>query len=137
MPEIVKVFDGALAQLPPPPEVAAPAPNVVATIPRHGDIVEADALTEIRVEFDSDMHPGGYSFSQRSAETFPATAGPPRWLSPRVCVLSVRLEPGKSYWIGINVPPFTSFRSVKGVPAKALALEFRTKEQASDGGAAD
>src|SRR5512134_3733903 len=77
------------------------APQVVATQPRNGDLDVATSVKEIVVTFDQEMDRSGYSFVG-GGPTFPQVTGKGAWRSARVCVLPVRLEPGKDFTVGIN-----------------------------------
>ena len=100
---------------------------MVRTIPEAGNLKVDPALAELRVEFDRDMSQGSFAWVQKSAETFPKTTGKPRWVTPRVCVLPVQLEPGREYWVGINGGRFQGFRDLSGRPAEEHPLPFRTR----------
>jgi hypothetical protein len=41
--------------------------------------------------------------------------------------LPVELEPGKTYWIGINSERFQNFKDLDGRPALPYQVVFRTK----------
>jgi hypothetical protein len=122
-PELLAAFDEAMANM---PEIEAVVPRVVRTVPQTGARDVDPNLTELSVEFSVDMSQGGYSWTQRSDEEFPQTTGKPRWISPRICVLSVKLKPDHDYWIGLNAGPFTGFSSKDGAVAEAYVLQFRT-----------
>src|SRR5436853_4146816 len=84
-------------------------PVVVTTEPRAGADDVDPALTEIKVTFSKDMQNGNWAFAQLSKETFPQTTGKPHYLDDkRTCVLPVKLEPGKTYILALNKPPFDS-----------------------------
>jgi hypothetical protein len=110
--------------------LAAPAlgdrPTVIKAVPDNGDADVHPDLKEIRVEFDQDMDPGGYSWVG-GGETYPKLRGRPRWISARVCVLPVQLEPNHEYWLSINSHTFTNFRSAKGEPAVPYPIRFTTR----------
>ena len=72
------------------------------------------------------MSPGGYSWVQRSKDEYPETTGRPFWRTPRICVLPVKLEAGRTYWLGLNVAPFQSFKSKGGATADEFILQFTT-----------
>jgi RNA polymerase sigma-70 factor (ECF subfamily) len=105
---------------------AAIPPKIVRTIPETGAMNVDWNLTELIAEFDRDMNERGYSWVQRSAEEYPETTGKPFWRTSRICVLPVKLEPGHSYWIGLNVAPFQSFKSADGAMAEQYILQFKT-----------
>jgi hypothetical protein len=120
--ELLKVFERAAGEKPP-----EPAAQVVLTIPEAGNLKVDPGLAELRVEFDRDMNQSGFAWVQQSAETFPKTTGKPRWLTPRVCVLPVALEPGREYWVGINGGRFQGFRDLAGRPAEEHPIPFKTR----------
>lgn len=105
---------------------AAP-PHVIKATPDHGDANVDPATTEIRVEFDVDMDQRGFSWVG-GGPTFPQLTGKPHWVSPRVCILPVKLEGGRDYWVGINSVSHRSFRSTSGGPAEPYPIAFRTRK---------
>lgn len=107
------------------PEPRASPPRIVRAVPDNGDTDVDPALTEIRVEFDQDMDPGGYSWCG-GGESFPKTRGRARWDTPRICILPVTLEPNHHYALSINCPSARNFRSAAGAPAETYPLSFRT-----------
>src|SRR5262249_40383451 len=78
-PELARVFDEALAAAPATSRM--PAPRIIATIPRKGDVAVDAAVTEVVVHFDQDMDTSGFAFVQRDEATFPKDAGKPRFTS--------------------------------------------------------
>jgi hypothetical protein len=111
------------------PSVESMPPVVVQTEPVSGSTdVDAAAVKEIRVTFSKPMQDGNWSFSQISRETFPKTTGKPRYLEDeRTCVLPVELEPGKTYVIWLNRPPYESFMDQDSRKALIYLLVFETK----------
>lgn len=108
--------------------VHAAPPRVVVASPDNADLVNA-SVSELRVTFDQDMNPGGRSICG-GGPTFPALAGQPRWESPRVLVLPIKLEPGKAYSLSINCGAARNFRGVNGESAEIYPISFTT---AADG----
>ena len=45
--------------------------------------------------------------------------------------MSVKLQPGKVYWVGVNSPSFQNFKAANGTPAKRYVILFGTR--AADG----
>ena len=90
-------------------------PTVIKAVPDNGDTNVDPDLKEIRVEFDQDMDRGGFSWVG-GGESFPKTRGRARWISARVCVLPVQLEPNHEYWLSINqlYPPGAAKCEFKG-----------------------
>ncbi|MHC5023778.1 MAG: S41 family peptidase [Planctomycetota bacterium] len=112
-----------------PPAAAAP-PTVVSITPEHGAANVDPALAELRVEFDQDMA-GGFSWTG-GGPTFPEVIGRPRWVTPRSCVLSVRLQSNHEYRIGLNSPSHHNFRSQAGEALAPYPLWFRTAAAPGD-----
>jgi hypothetical protein len=105
--------------------VLAEPPRVVRMWPDHGDSGVDPALSEIRVEFDQDMNPGGRSICG-GGPSFPKLDGSQRWDSPRVMVIPVKLEAGHEYRLNVNCPSARNFRSAAGEPAESTPLRFTT-----------
>jgi len=104
------------------------APAVVVKSEPAADAKDVDpGLTEIRVTFSKDMRDGSWSWTQRSDETYPEVTGKPHYVDKRTCVLPVKLEPGKTYFIGINSPRFGNFKDASGRSSVPFALSFSTK----------
>ena len=110
-------------------KLAAAPPVVMETSPKAGTTDVDPALTEIRVTFSKEMMDGSWSWSQASDETFPRTAGEPRYLADaKTCVLPVKLQPGKTYEIWLNSEKFHNFKDREGRPAVPHFLQFQTKK---------
>jgi RNA polymerase sigma-70 factor (ECF subfamily) len=104
-------------------------PVIVATEPRAGTDDVDPALTEIKITFSKDMQNGNWAFGYLSKEMFPETTGKPRYLDDkRTCVLPVKLEPGKTYIIALNKPPFDSFMDTDKRKAMEYMLVFETRK---------
>jgi RNA polymerase sigma-70 factor (ECF subfamily) len=104
-------------------------PVVVSTEPRAGADDVDPGLTEIKVTFSKDMQNGNWAFATMNKEMYPQTTGKPRYLDDkRTCVLPVRLEPGKTYVIALNKPPYNSFSDTNGRKAMEYLLVFETKK---------
>ena len=103
---------------------------MVKTVPQAGDTEVDPTLSEIEITFSKDMRDKSWSWVQHSKETFPAIAGGPRYLDDkRTCVLSVQLEPGKTYVIWLNSQKFTNFKDADGRSAVPYLLVFQTKDK--------
>ncbi|MCC7409692.1 MAG: DUF3108 domain-containing protein [Phycisphaeraceae bacterium] len=102
-------------------------PVVLTTTPTaFDDDVPAD-LKAITATFSQTMLDGSWSWTG-GGETFPQTIGKPRYDADRTtCTLSVRLEPGKVYWVGINSPSYQNFATPSGRPARRYVILFATK----------
>jgi hypothetical protein len=112
--------------------VKAMPPVVVKTVPEAGDTKVDPATAEIRVTFSKAMTDKSWSWSQISDETFPKIAGKPRYLKDgKTCVLSVKLEPGKTYVLWLNSQKFRNFKDKDGQPAVPYLLVFETKSSGS------
>ena len=107
--------------------VANAPPVVVSTEPRAGQTDVAPGPTEIRVTFSRPMRDGSWSWVKLSDASFPKTTGNPRFLhDQRTCVLPVSLEPGKTYAMWLNQPPYQNFRDQDGHKAVPYLLVFET-----------
>ena len=110
--------------------VASMPPVVVKTVPESGSTDVDPALTELRATFSKPMLTGNYSWVQTGKETFPKTTGKPRFeADEKTCVLSVKLEPGKTYVIWLNQGKFSSFMDKGGRRAVPYLLVFQTREK--------
>lgn len=107
-------------------EVTAP-PVVLKTVPAHGAKDVNPSLKEIKVTFSKDMEDGSWSWSQRGDVAFPEVTGKPRFIDKRTAVLPVKLEPGTTYYIGLNSEKFGNFKDTRGVSAIPYPLMFKTK----------
>ena len=103
---------------------------VVETQPRLGDVeVDAAAIKEIRIVFSKPMTDRSWSLNQGNVYAFPESAGPMHYLADRrTCVVPVKLEPGKTYAMGINGGRFNNFKDAGGTPALPSSLAFRTRK---------
>ena len=103
------------------------APKIVQMEPANGATdVDADMVKELRVTFDRDMDMGGFSWTG-GGENYPKTIGKPKWIDKRTCVLTVDLEEGKTYTLGINSKTFKNFKSAGGVPVEPVIYTFATQ----------
>jgi Bacterial Ig-like domain len=108
--------------------VANSPPVVVKTVPESGALDVDPGLSEIRATFSKGMKDGSWSWSQRSADTFPGNVGKPRYEKDgRTCVLPVKLEPGRTYLILLNSEKFKNVKDADGRAAMPYLLVFRTK----------
>lgn len=104
-------------------------PVVIRTVPEAGSRGVDPALAEIRVTFSKPMTDNAWSWTTLSPDSFPKPAGPIRFdADGRTCVLPVRLEPNRTYAIGINYGgQARNFKDATGQPALPWILSFRTK----------
>jgi RNA polymerase sigma-70 factor (ECF subfamily) len=106
--------------------VEALPPVVVKTVPQAG-MTNVDAkTTEIQVAFSKDMMDGSWSWSQLSDATFPKIIGKPKYKDKRTCIVTVKLEPDKTYAIWLNTEKFDNFKDADGRPAVPYLLVFKT-----------
>ena len=104
-------------------------PVVVKTIPESGSLDVDPGLTEIRVTFSKEMQDKSWSCVTLSKETFPPTAGDPKYdVGKRTFVLPVKLEPGRTYALMLNSEKYTNFKDVKGNSALPYLLIFETRK---------
>ena len=103
------------------------APTVVHTIPARGAVIAPGTFT-LSVTFDQPMAEGSFSYVQKAKETFP-DCGFPAQLSADRRTFTVRctVEPGRSYEIWFNSPPYMNFKGANGMPAEPHQLLFSTK----------
>jgi len=104
------------------------SPKVIRSSPANfADDVPA-AQEKISVTFDRPMMDGCWAWVRRFADKYPETTGKPSYDEARTtCTITAKLEPGKVYWIGINIPPYTTFMSTDRVRARQHVLLFATK----------
>jgi hypothetical protein len=103
----------------------AEPPKVVSVTPNHGDTGVDPGTSEIRIEFDQDMQPGGFSICG-GGPNFPTPLSRPTWKNARTLVVPVKLKPGHTYEFSINCPAARNFRSVKGESAEITPVRFTT-----------
>lgn len=105
------------------PAQLAQRPIVVDTFPRHGQIVDATTVKELRVTFSNDMNNEiCQSFSADYINFFPEGQNRPRWLDKRTCAMSVNLIPGRTYAVNFNArfAPFTDTLGRAAIPSKLI-----------------
>jgi hypothetical protein len=107
--------------------VKSVAPVVVKTVPEAGSTGVDPATTEIQVTFSKPMQDGSWSWVGK--EYMPEIVGQPRYLADeRTCVLTVKLEAGRTYAIGINSQSHGNFKDRQGRSAMPYLLAFETKK---------
>ena len=102
-------------------------PVIVKTLPQAG-AADIDAkTTEIQVTFSKDMMDKSWSWSQLSDESFPKIIGQPKYLKDkRTCLVTVKLEPAKTYAIWLNSEKFGGFKDADGRSGVPYLLVFKT-----------
>ena len=114
----------------PAPDLPADFPAfVVETQPKLGDVdVDPATVKEIRVTFSKPMVDKSWSWTQGNVYSFPESTGPIHYMADkRTCVMPVKLEPNKTYVIGINGGRFNNFKDAAGNPSLAYTIGFRTR----------
>ncbi|MCL2645859.1 MAG: hypothetical protein FWD61_02510 [Phycisphaerales bacterium] len=112
------------------------APLILRMLPANG-AVDVDPNTPfLMLRFNQKMG-NGFSWCQTDPDTFPPFDDKyvdARWLSEHtVALLPVRLEPNKTYFIGLNFSPFTGFRSDgANQPLPAYSYTFKTSNKPFD-----
>ena len=110
------------------PTLSSLPPVVVVTEPRAGQSDVPSGTREIRVTFSRPMRDASWSWVKLSDASFPKMTGKPRFLEDqRTCVLPVSLEPGKTYALWLNSPPYEAFQDQNGHKAVPYLLAFDTK----------
>jgi hypothetical protein len=105
----------------------AAGPVVVEMVPKQLAEDVDPALAAVKVTFDQPMHDRSWSWTG-GGETFPKVDGDIHYDAARTtCVLPVKLEAGKVYWIGINSPSHKNFASAAGAPALVNVVLFATR----------
>lgn len=102
-------------------------PRAIDITPPHNARDVNPQLAEIRIAFDQPMDTTTYSITG-GGTNFPTIVGTPRWVSDRVIVMQVQLEPSKEYRFGINGPAHQGFRNLNGEAAMPQIIVFRTAD---------
>lgn len=106
------------------PLLAAP-PRVIKAAPDNGDRDVDPALKQLRIEFDQDMRPGGFSIC--GAQGLEIT-GKPRWAGKRTFILPIKLKPGQKVELSVNCPSAQNFKSAAGEAAEIYPIDFEVLE---------
>jgi RNA polymerase sigma factor (sigma-70 family) len=86
-------------------------------------------LKELRVTFSKEMTDGSWAWTSGNVYATPKSAGKVHYEKGlRTCVMPVKLEPGKTYVMGINSEKFRGFRDAKGQPALPYLVAFKTRK---------
>jgi hypothetical protein len=119
----------ALAQAAREYSVKALPPSVVKTVPQAGATDVDPALKELKFTFSKDMTDGNWSVCQVSKEHFPESGGKIHYLpDKRTCVMPVKLQPGKTYVLWLNLGKFQNFRDTDGHSSVPYQLVFETRQ---------
>jgi hypothetical protein len=120
---------------PPPEPTPTPTPvpltelRVTSTVPGLGATDVDPTLEEIVITFSQPIMKGRYSFIIHSdLGEYPEVTGDPSFPDLQTCTLPVKLEPGKTYAIGINSPDHKNFVSLadETLSAEPYVLVFST-----------
>jgi RNA polymerase sigma factor (sigma-70 family) len=113
----------------PEPAIPGDLPPVVVNIdPKVGAKDVDPGLREIRVTFSKKMKDKTWSWTEGDVYSVPKLDGKVHYeYDQRTCVMPVRLEPGKTYVLGINSERFRNFKDIDGHPALPYLLVFHTK----------
>jgi hypothetical protein len=105
-------------------------PTVVRTNPSFGAVIAPGRL-RLSVTFDRPMLSENYSFVQKDVATFPKCerGAPKQSADGRTFTLECTVDPGKSYEVWFNSPPYVAFKALDGTPAVPFQLTFRTKSR--------
>jgi RNA polymerase sigma factor (sigma-70 family) len=104
-------------------------PVVLSVEPAVGATGVDPGIKEIRVIFSKKMTDKSWSWPTGNKYAAPKVEGGTIHFEPdgRTCVMPVKLEPGKTYVVGINSERFHGFQDAQGHPALPYLLVFRTK----------
>ena len=103
-------------------------PRIVKTTPATYANDVAPSVTELTATFDRTMKDKCWSWVRRFTDKFPELVGKARFDAKRkTCSVTVKLQPGKVYWVELNTPPYTSFQSPTGAIARPFILVFATR----------
>lgn len=125
VPRLAEVLE---AQLPALEASRPPAPVLLASSPEDGAREVSPALAELTFTFDRPMRDQAWSVTG-SAQDLPEIIGSPRYdAARRVLTLPVRLEPGRTYRVGLNSAAYQAFQSREGVPLEPCVVIFTTAD---------
>ena len=104
-------------------------PVVLSVEPAVGAVDVDPAIKEIRVTFSKKMTDKSWSWPTGNKYAEPKVEGGEIHFERdgRTCVMPVKLEPGKTYVVGVNSERFRGFRDTQGHPALPYLIVFRTK----------
>lgn len=106
------------------------SPKVVATNPKNGSTEVDPSLSRITITFNKAMLDKSWSWSYEDKDSFPQTTGEPSYAeNGTICVLPVKLKPGKRYVIWINTTKFKNFKDRSGNTVEPYKLVFTTRQK--------
>jgi RNA polymerase sigma-70 factor (ECF subfamily) len=104
-------------------------PVVVKTVPESGSLDVSPSIGEIKVVFSKDMLFNSMSCVALTEATFPSLNGKLHFeKDKRTLVISVKLEPGRTYAIWLNNDEHKNFKDLDGLSAVPYLLIFETKK---------
>jgi Bacterial Ig-like domain len=107
-------------------------PVVIKVEPEVGATDVDPGLKELRVTFSKKMTDKSWSWPTGKKYAAPKDNGAIHFeRDGRTCVMPVKLEPGKTYVIGVNSERFRNFKDAEGHPALPYLMVFRTKSAAA------
>ncbi len=104
-------------------------PVVLSVVPKVGAVDVDPDVKEIRVTFSKKMTDKSWSWPTGNKYAAPKVEGGTIHFERdgRTCVMPVKLEPGKTYVVGVNSERFHGFQDTQGHPALPYLIVFRTK----------
>jgi len=109
-------------------ERQAKTPVLLSITPPDGATDVDPATAELVLRFDRPMRDKSWSFTG-SKDDVPEIVGQPAYDAERKqLTVRVRLQPGRSYRVGINGPRSQGFASAEGVPLEPLEYDFVTRK---------
>ncbi len=105
-------------------------PVVVKTIPEAGASGVAPGQVEVKVTFSKPMTDQSWSWTNAWNGSAPELVGKPRYdADHKTCVVTVKLEPNKTYGWWLNSQNFLGFQDAHGRPAVPYLLVFSTRQE--------
>ncbi len=105
------------------------APHVIATSPADGATITSGSIV-LSVTFDQPMRAGSASFTTPGGPSvFPECDGLPALSADRrTYSMQCSVQPGRTYVVGFNTPPFSNFVAAdSALPAQAARVRFRAR----------
>ncbi len=101
-------------------------PVIVETYPVSGATNVLPGKTMLRARFSKPMTDRSWSWSSAWPASMPQTVAGARYVDPFTCVITVELEPDRTYAYWLNSEHFTNFRDQNGRPAVPYLFIFQT-----------